>query len=127
MKIINKRFNFASQFKTNYMKKVILTVFFFQYICSISFSQDQQVDSSKNLSEVILKAYEQNRQLKASSVAVNYIGQEQLQRFNNTNILAAMNNTPGVRMEERSPGSYRLNLRGSTLRSPFGVRNVKIY
>jgi iron complex outermembrane receptor protein len=32
-----------------------------------------------------------------------------------------------VRLEERSPGSYRLNIRGSTLRSPFGVRNVKVY
>jgi len=30
-------------------------------------------------------------------------------------------------MEERSPGSYRLSLRGSLLRSPFGVRNVKVY
>jgi iron complex outermembrane recepter protein len=30
-------------------------------------------------------------------------------------------------MEERSPGSYRMNIRGSTLRSPFGVRNVKLY
>jgi iron complex outermembrane receptor protein len=30
-------------------------------------------------------------------------------------------------MEERSPGSYRLNIRGSSLRSPFGVRNVKVY
>jgi iron complex outermembrane receptor protein len=30
-------------------------------------------------------------------------------------------------MEERSPGSYRLNIRGSSLRSPFGVRNVKTY
>jgi iron complex outermembrane recepter protein len=30
-------------------------------------------------------------------------------------------------MEERSPGSYRLNMRGSSLRSPFGVRNVKVY
>lgn len=30
-------------------------------------------------------------------------------------------------MEERSPGSYRLSFRGSTLRSPFGVRNVKVY
>jgi iron complex outermembrane receptor protein len=30
-------------------------------------------------------------------------------------------------MEERSPGSYRLNIRGSSLRSPFGVRDVKIY
>jgi iron complex outermembrane receptor protein len=30
-------------------------------------------------------------------------------------------------MEERSPGSYRLSIRGSQLRSPFGVRNVKVY
>jgi iron complex outermembrane receptor protein len=30
-------------------------------------------------------------------------------------------------MEERSPGSYRLSIRGSTLRSPFGVRNIKFY
>ena len=42
-------------------------------------------------------------------------------------ILPAFNITPGVSMEERSPGSYRLNIRGSSLRSPFGVRDVKIY
>ncbi len=30
-------------------------------------------------------------------------------------------------MEERSPGSYRLTIRGSLLRSPFGIRNVKVY
>jgi len=30
-------------------------------------------------------------------------------------------------MEERSPGSYRFSIRGSLLRSPFGVRNVKVY
>ena len=34
---------------------------------------------------------------------------------------------PGVRMEERTPGSYRLSIRGSLLRSPFGIRNVKVY
>lgn len=42
-------------------------------------------------------------------------------------IISAVNTVPGVRMEERSPGSYRLSMRGSLLRSPFGVRNVKIY
>ena len=42
-------------------------------------------------------------------------------------ILPALNIIPGVSMEERSPGSYRLNIRGSSLRSPFGVRDVKIY
>jgi iron complex outermembrane receptor protein len=30
-------------------------------------------------------------------------------------------------MEERSPGSFRLAIRGSSLRSPFGVRNVKFF
>ncbi|ABG58020.1 TonB-dependent receptor [Cytophaga hutchinsonii] len=42
-------------------------------------------------------------------------------------LVPALNTLPGVRMEERSPGSYRLSIRGSLLRSPFGVRNVKIY
>lgn len=41
--------------------------------------------------------------------------------------LAVLNTVPGVRLEERSPGSYRLSLRGSLLRSPYGVRNVKVY
>jgi len=60
-----------------------------------------------------------------ASIAV--INKTQLSHFNNTNILPALNSNPGIRMEERSPGSYRLNIRGSSLRSPFGVRNVKTY
>lgn len=44
-----------------------------------------------------------------------------------TTLLPAMNTVPGIRMEERSPGSYRLAMRGSLIRSPFGIRNVKIY
>ncbi len=92
-----------------------------------SLSQNEPVDSSKTLGEVIIKAFEQNRQLKQSPIAVNFISSSQLERFNNMSILPALNSTPGIKMEERSPGSYRMNIRGSTLRSPFGVRNVKIY
>ncbi|HVZ57677.1 MAG TPA: TonB-dependent receptor [Chitinophagaceae bacterium] len=93
------------------------------------FSQDQASpsDTAQRLSEVIVRAYGQNRQLSQASVAVNVIGPSQLDRFSAASILPALNSTPGVRMEERSPGSYRLNVRGSTLRSPFGVRNIKIY
>ena len=40
---------------------------------------------------------------------------------------SSLNQAPGVKLEERSPGSYRLSIRGSTLRSPFGIRNVKVY
>src|SRR5262245_25982765 len=108
---------------------MIKTTFCLVCLCIYLFSssQDQVPDSSKNLSEVTVKAFEQNKQLKQTSAAINYVGPAQLQRFNNTNILPAINSTPGVKMEERSPASYRMNIRGSTLRSPFGVRNVKVY
>lgn len=103
----------------------LVPAFFFVFLSS--HAQDQPTDTSITLSAVTIKAFEQNRHLKEVTAAVNYISQVQLERFNNTSILPALNSTPGVRMEERSPGSYRMNIRGSTLRSPFGVRNIKIY
>src|SRR5690606_40725816 len=42
-------------------------------------------------------------------------------------LTSAINTVSGIRMEERSPGSYRLAMRGSLIRSPFGVRNTKVY
>ena len=86
-----------------------------------------ETDSLKTLNEVMVKAYENNRKLIDVAAAVNVVSKSDLNRFNNIVILPALNNNPGVRMEERSPGSYRLSIRGSSLRSPFGVRNVKVY
>jgi iron complex outermembrane recepter protein len=106
------------------MKKFILVLLAGCYTVLLN---AQTPDSARVLQQVIVKAYEQNRQLKEVSAAINYVDKPQLDRYNNTSILPALNATPGVRMEERSPGSYRLNIRGSTLRSPFGVRNVKVY
>lgn len=86
-------------------------------------------DSSdtKPLNEVVVKAYEQNRKLTDVGAPVNIVSKASLNRFANSSILQALNTNPGVRMEERSPGSYRLNIRGSSIRSPFGVRDIKIY
>lgn len=109
------------------MKKILTVTALSIGISFTGLSQDEQRTDSTTLDEVVLRAFEQNRQLKQSAVAVNFINQSQLSRSNNTSILPALNNTPGVRMEERSPGSYRMNVRGSTLRAPFGVRNVKVY
>jgi iron complex outermembrane receptor protein len=75
----------------------------------------------------VVKAYEQNRKLVDVGAPVSIVSKASLNRFSNLSILPAMNMNPGVRMEERSPGSYRLNIRGSSLRSPFGVRDIKIY
>ncbi len=85
------------------------------------------LSDTRPLHEVVIKAYEQNRKLIDVGAPVAVVGKASLDRFGNSNILSAMNLTPGVRMEERSPGSYRLNIRGSSIRSPFGVRDVKIY
>lgn len=97
------------------------------YVNYTSAQNAESTDSSEVLEAVVVKGYEQNRKLLEVSAPVSYINKTQLERFNNTGILPAMNTAAGVRMEERSPGSYRLNIRGSSLRSPFGVRNVKVY
>jgi iron complex outermembrane receptor protein len=94
---------------------------------NILLAQQTSKDSVQTLEELTVKAYEQNRKLMQVPAAIAVISKPQLSRFTNTNILPALNNNPGIRMEERSPGSYRLNIRGSSLRSPFGVRNVKTY
>ena len=109
------------------MKKTSICLLFSMAISHFSISQNVAADSSQTLGEVIVKAYEQNQSLRKVPAAINKINKSNLERFSNTNILPALNSTPGVRMEERSPGSYRMNIRGSTLRSPFGVRNVKVY
>jgi len=109
------------------MKKNKLLLSCFLLTSNLVFCQTEETDSLKSLSEVIVKAYEQNRRLIEVAAPVSITGQPQLNRFSNMTILPALNITPGVSMEERSPGSYRLNIRGSSLRSPFGVRDVKIY
>lgn len=84
-------------------------------------------DSSLQLQEVVVHAFNYNGTLMRATSSVAVLHQEDLQRYSNTSLLPAFNTVPGVRMEERSPGSYRFSIRGSLLRSPFGVRNIKIY
>lgn len=86
-----------------------------------------ELSDTLSLEEVIVKAFENNRKLIDVPAAISLVNKQNLDRFNNAGILPALNINPGVRMEERSPGSYRLSIRGSSLRSPFGVRNVKVY
>src|SRR5215212_8730561 len=108
------------------MRHSLITILLLSQIISLNAQQPGQ-DSSQTLQEVTVKAYEQNRKLMQVPASIAVINKTQLLHFNNTNILSALNTNPGIRMEERSPGSYRLNIRGSSLRSPFGVRNVKTY
>ncbi|MDB5247231.1 MAG: TonB-dependent receptor, partial [Segetibacter sp.] len=111
------------------MKKVLLCFLIALSCFTNAHSQTTEQDTLevKTLEEIVVRGYEQNRRLQETGAAVSVINQKQLQSFGNASILPAVNAVPGIRMEERSPGSYRLSIRGSSLRSPFGVRNVKIY
>lgn len=90
-------------------------------------AQESRTDTTFLLEPLIITAYQHERALLDVPASVGFIDDAVFERFNNTSLLPAINTLPGVRMEERSPGSYRLSIRGSTLRSPFGLRNVKVY
>ncbi|WP_123891853.1 TonB-dependent receptor family protein [Chitinophaga costaii] len=95
--------------------------------CGWPLTSMAQRDTAIHLSEVQVTGFAADKKLMNQSSSITYIGQGMLDRYANTSPVSAVNSMPGVRMEERSPGSYRLNVRGSTLRSPFGVRNIKVY
>jgi iron complex outermembrane receptor protein len=90
-----------------------------------------QVDTvapiTDTLTEVRVSAFGLNKNWKEVPASVGRINSKQIEYIGTNNLLPAVNTIPGVRMEERSPNSYRLSIRGSLLRSPFGVRNVKVY
>lgn len=104
-----------------------LILIFLTVGASLTAQQISKEDTVRLLNEVVVKAYASDRPLLEVPAAIGVVRDFELNRFNNTSILPAVNMVAGVRMEERSPGSYRFSIRGSSLRSPFGVRNVKFY
>ena len=86
------------------------------------------LDDTLQLNEVVVRGYATNRRLLETPASVGLLTRRDLnQRFGTPTLVPALNTLPGVRADERSPGSYRLAIRGSAIRSPFGVRNIKAY
>jgi len=108
------------------MKQTLLLILPLLFFSSV-FCQDPDPDSLKTLDEVTIRAFEQNRVQDAAVTSVKVMDARNGDRYNKMSIVNGFNTIAGARMEERSPGSYRINIRGSSLRSPFGVRNVKVY
>jgi len=84
-------------------------------------------DTSKVLQTVTVNAYLSAQPVISIPASVSVLSPAQLKLQAGNSLVPALNTVAGVRMEERSPGSYRLSIRGSLLRSPFGVRDVKVY
>lgn len=96
-------------------------------LLSFSAFAQQQQDTTKRLKEVQIRPYFSTQPLLRSTGSIGLLNSAFMEKQPGGSFLPGMNTISGLRMEERSPGSYRLSIRGSLLRSPFGVRNVKIY
>lgn len=82
---------------------------------------------TNQLDEITVNAFETKTNRLSTTATVGLLTPKSIERFSSTTWTNAINAIPGVRMEERSPGSYRFSVRGSLIRSPFGIRNVKFY
>lgn len=102
-------------------------IFIYGLLTLMPYALTAQTDSTQNLNEITVKAFSSNRNITEVAAPVHVIDQKEIERFDNEGFINIINQYPGIRMEERSPGSYRLSIRGSSVRSPFGVRNVKVY
>lgn len=100
--------------------------FLFSIILSLNTVSQEKVDTA-SLNAVIVKGFESNKSLINTPASISLLSKATLNASSAFSMLPALNTSSGVRMEERSPGSYRLSIRGSLLRSPFGIRNVKVY
>ncbi len=73
-------------------------------------------------------AYAQERNWQSTAAPVATVGRNDIRRTDGYSLLPALNAVPGVVMDSRgNGGSHRLSIRGSAFRSPFAVRNIKMY
>ncbi len=113
---------------TNIKSKSLLTVACLCFIPFLAKSQESLRDTGyREIDPVVVKAYFNSQALLGLTSPSKVLTKALLDAQQPSSLVSAMNTTAGVRMEERSPGSYRLALRGSMIRSPFGIRNTKIY
>ncbi len=83
--------------------------------------------NSYDLQEINVTAFKDGTRALQVPASVSLIDKAVIDKGSSQHLTHAINTMPGVRMERRAPASYRISIRGSSLRSPFGVRNVKIY
>lgn len=107
-------------------KALRLTAFFITSICYCAWSQDTDT-LKREFDEVVITGYLSRQPIAQVPASTAVLNPKASMNGSQQSLLPVMNTVPGIRMEERSPGSYRLSIRGSLLRSPFGVRNVKVY
>ncbi len=127
----NNEGNFSIQSTGNF--KAVTVSFVGYQMQKVNIKNDEpflnikMINSNENLNEITVTAYENNRKLFQTAGAISLLTKKDIQRNNQTDLLPILNTVPGVKMEEEAPGDFKISLRGSALRDPYGVRNLKLY
>ncbi len=87
--------------------------------------QSDTTSTPQELATAVVSA--QTKIIRWASVPSEQIQAPTLNRFAASDFTPGMNRIPGVRFEQRTPGSYRVSIRNTSRRSPFGVRDVQVY
>lgn len=92
-----------------------------------AFAQSPIDTLNAELDDIIVVGYQGNRSILETPGSISFIKPEYISGFDNSSLLYGFSTVAGVTMEQRAPASYRIAIRGSSIRSPFGIRNVKVY
>jgi iron complex outermembrane receptor protein len=107
--------------------RILFLSILFLVLPHLVFAQSTIDTVNIDIDEIIVIGYETNRNILETPVSVATVNPQTINKLDASSLLFGMNTIAGVVMEERATGSYRLAIRGSSLRSPFGIRNVKVY
>lgn len=128
MMLLLRRISFICDKRFNTLLKLVSVIYFSLAAFSLS-AQDSlhKATDTTALENVTVTAFSSQAKWKDVPASIAVVTKNNFNRYDLSSLVPAMNTIAGVRMEERSPGSYRFSVRGSLLRSPFGVRNIKVY
>lgn len=79
------------------------------------------------INDVKITAFSGNKSNKETAGSVAVISGDDIRRGSGVSMQSALNSVPGVRMDQSSLSDSRISIRGNGVRSPWGIRNVRIY
>ena len=91
-------------------------------------SKAQEADTTYYLENVEITANFTDTTIFKVPKSVSVLDHKILQESRSGSLYQSFNKVPGVKFDTRGwAGSSRISIRGSLIRSPFGVRNIKMY
>lgn len=83
--------------------------------------------NTKEFNEVKVSAYGVNKTIKETSGSVAHLSAKQIDGGSGISLQQGLNRIPGVRMDQSNSEDSRISIRGNGVRSPWGMRNIKVY